>query len=340
MKAVLFPSKNQIEWVDRPCPSIGAGEALVEVKFAGICGSDVHVLEGKHATATYPRIPGHEFSGVLREANGALRDGIQVGDSVVVQPFWTCGTCEPCFTGHDNVCTKLNVFGIHQDGCFAQYIRVPAHKVYRLPDHVSLRLGALTEPLAVAVHDVRESGLSVGQRALVVGGGPIGLLVALVAQQAGASRVTISEVNDYRVDFAESLGIDVINPAKEDFNARVSELTNGSGFDVVYETSGSKPGLACATQSVKIRGTIMIIGIGSELFPMDTVAIFSKELTLKGVRIHAQSAFEGAIRLLETGSINDQLEQIITKVFPFEAGLEAFRYQMEDAHHFKVLVEL
>lgn len=339
MKVAIYPKKGTIEMAEREIPEIGFGEALVEVRYAGICGSDVHVWQGHHPTATYPRIPGHEFSGVLIKAEGELRSGVRIGDHVVVQPYSSCGICEPCFTGKDNVCRKLSILGIHQDGCFAQYVRVPLNKIYKLPDSVPLKMGALTEPLAVAVHDVRTSGLKMGQKALVIGGGPIGMLIALVAQYAGAE-VAISEINDFRLDFARSLGVRTINPALEDLQKRTEEITNKNGFDVVFEVSGSRAGAACMTQTVKTGGTIMIVGMVSEPYPVDTGAVFAKELTMKGVRIHSQENFEGAVNILASGALNAKLEKLVTRMFTLDECVEAMEYQGNDQEHFKVLLEI
>lgn len=340
MKAALFAEKNKLELVDAPIPEIGPGEALVRVAYAGICGSDIHVWQGHHPTATYPRIPGHEFSGVLEKVNGAVRDGLKPGDRVVVQPFWSCGLCEPCIRGMDNVCRELKIFGIHEDGCFAEYVRVPIKKVYRLPDSVDLRLGAITEPLSVAVHDVRRSGLVVGEKALILGGGPIGVLVALVAQYAGASEVYVSEINEYRIAFAKKLGIKTINPAKYNLVQETMRITDGKGFDVVYEASGSKPCIQAVTDVVKIGGTVMIIGMANEQYPFNLGAVFSKELNLRGVRIHAQQSFEGAVALLKSGDLNDKLSQIIDSEFPLEQCVEAMHYQVENPNHFKVVIKI
>ncbi len=338
MKAALFADKNKLELAEAPIPEIGPGEALVRVAYAGICGSDVHVWQGRHPTATYPRIPGHEFSGVLEKMNGAPRDGLNPGDRVVVQPFWSCGMCEPCISGMDNVCRELKIFGIHEDGCFAEYVRVPLKKVYRLPGNVGLKLGAITEPLAVAVHDVRRSGLQVGERALILGGGPIGMLIALVAQHTGAD-VYVSEINEYRLAFAQRLGIKTINPAKCGPEQETLRITDGRGFDVVYEASGSKPCIQAATGVVKIGGTVLVIGMAGEQ-PFNLGAVFAKELTVKGVRIHSQQSFEGAVALLKSGVLNGRLEQILNREFTLDECVEAMRFQVEDANHFKVVIKI
>lgn len=339
MKAALLREKNNLELADVEKPEIGHGEALVRVAYSGICGSDIHVWKGHHPTATYPRIPGHEFSGVLEKFIGISRDGLKIGDPVVVQPFWSCGMCEPCIRGMDNVCRSLKVIGFHEDGSFAEYIRVPLKKVYKLPRNVDLRLGAITEPLSVAVHDVRKSGLLCGEKALITGGGPIGMLVALVAQYAGAD-VYVSEINEYRLQFAQKLGIQTINPMKADLKEETMRITGGKGFDVVYEASGSKPCISAVTDVVKIGGTILMIGMASDLYPINLSAVFAKELTVKGVRLHAQQSFEGAVALLESGKLNDKLNSIIDKEFVLDDFVEAMNYQLEDANHFKVMIKI
>ncbi len=340
MKAAILRDKNQLELADAGIPNIGAGEALIRVAYSGICGSDVHVWHGHHPTATYPRIPGHEFSGILEKYIGSPRDGLKTGDPVVVQPFWSCGLCEPCIRGMDNVCQSLKVIGFHEDGSFAEYIRVPLKKVYKLPDNVDLRLGAIAEPLSVAVHDVRRSGLMCGEKALIMGGGPIGMLVALVAQHAGAADVYVSEINEYRLEFAQKLGIKTINPIKSDLKQETMRITGGKGFDVVYEASGSKPCISAVTDVVKIGGTILMIGMASELHPINLSAVFAKELTVKGVRLHAQQSFEGAIALLQSERLNDKLNCIIDKEFMLDDFVQAMNFQVEDPNHFKVLIKI
>jgi 2-desacetyl-2-hydroxyethyl bacteriochlorophyllide A dehydrogenase len=340
MKAALLREKNKLELTDVKIPEIGAGEALVRVAYSGICGSDIHIWRGHHPTATYPRIPGHEFSGVLEKFVGTPRDGLKTGDPVVVQPFWSCGLCEPCIRGMDNVCRELKVIGFHEDGSFAEYIRVPLKKIYRLPGNVDLRLGAITEPLSVAVHDVRRSGLMCGEKALITGGGPIGMLVALVAQHAGAADVYISEINEYRLEFAKKLGIKTINPLKTDLKEETLRITRGKGFDVVYEASGSKPCISAVTDVVKSGGTILMIGMSSELHPLNLSAMFAKELTVKGVRLHAQQNFEGAIALLESGKLNEKLNMIIDNEFSLDDFVKAMNFQVEDPNHFKVMIKI
>ncbi|HWQ80350.1 MAG TPA: alcohol dehydrogenase catalytic domain-containing protein [Anaerovoracaceae bacterium] len=339
MKAAYYPEKNAIDYVDLAAPRPKKGEALIKVKYAGICGSDLHVYHGAHPTAQFPVIPGHEFVGALAELGEDACTDIKPGEIVVAQPFSSCGVCEACITGNDNVCRSLSLLGIHRNGCFAEYVAVPAKKMYRLPAGTDLQLAALAEPLAVAVHDVRRSGLKVGQNALIIGGGPIGLFIALVAQMAGA-QVFISEVSEFRLEFARKMGFQTLNPTDQDFDRQVEEITKGKGFDVVFEVSGSKQGIAAMTGLAKIAGTVMVVGMASDKHPVDTMSIFLKQLTLSGVRIHSQEAFASAVDILIGGRLNDKLNLLISKTYALKDVKEAYDYVLSGSDYFKVLLEV
>jgi len=172
MKAIRFSAPNAIDIGDVPMPVPMAGEALIRVRYSGICGSDVHVLGGHHPTARYPVIPGHEFVGELVSVQGDSRPDLKPGDFVAGQPFYACGHCDACLGGRENVCPSLRILGIHQDGSFAEYVKVLASKVYRLPDSLDPQLAALNEPLAVGVHDCRRNGMQIGPTCLVSRGAP------------------------------------------------------------------------------------------------------------------------------------------------------------------------
>lgn len=340
MKAALYPRVGEVVFTEKEAPVLSGEGALIRVLYAGICGSDVNVLQGKHPTATYPRVPGHEFVGILEDFKGSPRGEIAKGDLVVAQPFDSCGICPPCGNGNSNVCEHLSVLGIHQDGGFAEYVVAPIDKVYRLPSGLDPKVGALTEPLAVAVHDVRVSGLKPGQNVLVIGGGPIGILIALVARYSGASHVSISELTPSRLEFIRSLGFDALDPSKEDMKQMVEERTKGKGFDIVYEVTGSRAGLETMTSAVKIAGTAMVIGMSPEKYPVDTGAMFEKQLSLQGVRLHSPDAFAGAVEIISSGALNKDLEKLIDKVFPLSEIVDAMRYQIDDKEHFKVLIDV
>ena len=172
MKAVFFTGKNEIEVRDTKVPQIGQEEVLINVKFAGICGTDLSIMAGKHPRARPPLIMGHEFSGVIETAGGDVRN-LKPGDKVVAEPLISCGTCFACRSGYGYVCQNLGLYGIDAPGAFAEYIALPAGKVFKLPETFDLKKAALIEPLAVAVHAVRLSSLKVTDAVCVLGAGPI-----------------------------------------------------------------------------------------------------------------------------------------------------------------------
>lgn len=340
MKSGVITEKNKIVYQDSEIPVLKAGEVLIKVSYCGICGSDVHVLKGEHPTAVFPVIPGHEFVGELVDIGDGTFCNAEIGDQVVAQPFFSCRNCEPCAKGEDNVCEHLNFLGIHTNGGFAEYVKVKADKVYALPKSIDPKLAALTEPIAVAVHDVRRSGLKVGEDAMVIGGGPIGLLIAIVAKQAGANRVVISEISEYRRKEAEKLGFLTVNPLDKKFDEYLQDLTNAKGFDVVFEVSGSKPGIATAVDYAKITGTVMVVGMSSEPYPVALSQVFAKELKIQGVRIHSQYNFTGAIKLLQNKELTASFEALISEVFPVEKIEDAFAYAQTPGEFFKILVKM
>lgn len=340
MRAAVLKEFYDVDVENIQVPEIGDDEALVKVQYAGICGSDIHVFSGKHPAAKPPIVLGHEFCGELVKINTKKETDLIIGDKVVVQPFTGCNGCDICIQGRDNICSKLSILGIHRDGCFAEYVKVPLRKVYSIPYGTDMRVAALTEPLAVAIHDVRRSDLKVGQTVLVVGGGPIGVLIAMAARMNGASGIVVSEINKSRINFIRSMGFDIINPLECDAVNEVSSLTGGKRFDVVFEVSGVKPGIELAFKGAKIGGTIVMVGIPSGSIPLDTGTIIYEELDVKGVRIHSQISFATAVELVKSGTLNTDLSKLITNVFPLDNVKEAIKFSIEDQEHFKVLLEI
>lgn len=340
MKAAVIREKDIVRLEECEKPKLQDGEALIKVKYCGICGSDIHVLKGQHPTAEFPVIPGHEFVGEVAAIKGHGAESFQLGDMVVAQPFFSCGNCEPCAKGRDNVCQNLQFMGAHINGGFAEYVKVLTRKMYRIPAELDLKLAALAEPVAVAVHDVRRSGLKMGETALIIGGGPIGMLIAIVAEYTGAKQIVISEISEERRRFAEELGYTTINPLDADFEEKILEMTGGKGFHVTYEVSGSKPGITTAIGQTRITGTVMVVGMTSEPYPVNLSQIFSRELNMQGVRIHDQYNFIGAVELLKSGKCNAKFERLISKIYPLAEVEEAFEFAKVPGDYFKVLVEM
>lgn len=340
MKALVFDKADHMEVMEKAKPELREGEALIKVNYIGICGSDVHLYHGLHPTATFPIVPGHEFVGELVDIKGEGADAFTLGESVVAQEVISCGRCDACAQGEDNVCRDLKLIGIHTDGGFAEYVKVRTRKMYRVAKGVDLQLAALTEPLAVAVHDVRRSGLKAGQTALIIGGGPIGMLVAIMAKLTGASKIVVSEPMKYRRDYAEKLGFSVIDPMDIHFNQKLKNLSDARGFDVAFEAAGFPKAMSVCLEHLKPCGTAVQIAMSSKAPDLSFTPIFSKELTIKGVRVHSQENFAAALDIITSGRINSEIKQLISKVFDFEHVKDAFDCAMNDKNVFKVLVKI
>lgn len=314
MKAAVLTEWKNIELQDIPVPEIAEGECLIKVTYAGVCGSDLHVYQGHHPTAIKPLVLGHEFVGVVEGIKPAGPTGIAVGDRVVAQPLMSCGVCEACQDGNWHVCRNLNIIGIHTNGGFAEYLKASAEKVIKVSDTLSDRVTVLTEPFAVGFHVNRRAGLKNGDTALIIGGGPIGIIVGMVAQISGAAQVVISEINPDRVTLIKELGFTAINPVNEDALARVNELTGNTGFDVVFEVSGSQPGLLLATEACKIRGTIVPVGFPAGVPQFNINHVIFKELTVIGSRVYSLNDFKKTVTMLENIVTNNlfDVEKIIS----------------------------
>jgi len=304
MKAAVWQGKNKIEIQERNQPRPKSGEVLLRITAAGICGTDLTIYQGKFdpKRSVPPLVPGHEMCGVVEQ----LGDGVvgwSAGERVTVDPLIPCGTCFACVNGFPHVCTSLKLLGIDQDGGFAEYAVACANRLYRLPDALTNVEGALVEPVAVAVHDVRLAELSVGDTALVVGAGPIGLLIAMVAASAGSRRVAVSEINERRLEIARSLGFPVYSPAEKDFRERVREDFDGRGPDIVFEATGSASGYQSAIDCVRVRGRIVQVGIPKGPTEVDLRRLNFAEISIVGTRVYAPADIVTAIALLGNSRI-------------------------------------
>lgn len=339
MKKTILTDWEKLDCTDAPLPEIGEEEALVKLVYGGICGTDVHVYLHNHKTASVPRVLGHEYCGIVEKVNSKRFPDLRAGDFVTSHPLRACGYCRECLSGNENACKSIAIYGIHTDGCFAEYLVVPTQKLYRIDPSADPKVASLIEPLAVAVHDVRLSGLKRGDDVFVISAGPIGVLIALVARLAGANNVVLSEINEYRIRIAQSLGLSVLNPTEEDFERRLMEQTNGKGYEVVFEASGSRAGTALCTKVSAQRASVVVVGVPQEPYPVDTGAILAKELKMIGVRIHPQSDFAEAVRIVNSGVLNKELAALVTHVFPLEEIQKAILFSIEDQEHYKVLLQ-
>jgi 2-desacetyl-2-hydroxyethyl bacteriochlorophyllide A dehydrogenase len=335
MRAAFFAGNQVFEM--GPCVPVPPAEGQVQVRVAycGICGTDLHLFHGAMAhRLSLPHVMGHEMSGTI-EAIGAGVHGWKAGDRVTVRPLDPCGACPACRMGHTHICHNLKFIGIDRPGALQGLWTVPANTLHRLPDGLGLREAAMIEPIAVSCHDVRMSELAAGELAVVIGGGPIGILIALVAQVRGA-RVLLAEVNEFRVKLARDLGIDAVNPRETDLVALTSERSGGAGADVVFEVSGSQAGAEMMTKLPRTRGRIVVVAIYGEPPKVDLFRFFWRELKLAGARVYEAADFEHAIELAAAAKL--PLEHLITAVLPLDRIEDGMRQMERGGDCMKILV--
>jgi len=335
LNAAFYTGNKQfsLETVESEPP--GFGEIQIDVAYCGICGTDLHVYLGHmDQRIGNHRVIGHEMSGTV-SALGKGVDGFAVGEPVVVRPLDACGECPSCQRGFPHVCQKLTFLGLDTNGAFQQQWSVPAHTVHKLPTTLSLEHAALIEPVAVAVHDVRRGRVVAGEDVLVIGGGPIGMLIAMVAQQAGAN-VTVSEINTHRLSMAKAMNINTVNPKDEDAAAALMASTGGKGVDVVFEVSGTQLGVDLMTAVTATRGRIVMVAIHADKPTVDLFQFFWKEIEMVGARVYESRDYEEAIRLVATEAIDSK--RLITSVQPLPDIQSAFEELSGNPKAMKTLI--
>ena len=332
----IAKGKGLVEIREVPVPEIGDNEVLIEVKAAGICGTDLHIYNDNFPYWP-PVILGHEFSGIIAEAGKNVTDW-KIGDRVVGEPHTlACGKCWLCRTGNRQICPEKRSPGWGIDGCFAKYMRFPdTELLHKIPDTLSFEKAALVEPTANVVTDLFERGtLHPSDFVVVIGPGPIGLLAAMAAKAGGAAKVAIvgTDMDEgLRLPTARKINsIDhVINVNKEDATSIIMDLTEGRGADLVVEASGSAPGIASAFQLVRKLGRITAIGLtGKEKieFPYDAGMFKAVEFTFNLSTMY--SSWDKSIRLLDSGEIN---ADILTT---HKGGLEKWKEFFSDLQNMK-----
>ncbi len=322
MLAARYLGPHRVKPQEVSLPEIGDEEALIEVEACGFCGSDINIVAGTHPRAKAPLTLGHELSGrivQIRTSEGTLKNG----DRITTYPLISCGYCHACTHGNPHVCKNLRLYGFDLDGGMAQFVKLPVSSLIKLPDGMSARIGALIEPLAVAVHGVARASLDNVELAVILGAGPIGLLTALVAQARGIPQVVISDVLPSRKEFAESLGLCAVQ-AGQDLRELVMDLSNQSGADLLFECAGHPSSALEMSTLVRSRGVIVNLGVFKKPVAIDMQAINFKEIEIRGSRVYERGDFETAINL----AMNLPLERIVTHAYSLHdvsAAFEQFR---------------
>ena len=334
--AVRYMAARTLETAPAEFSEPGPGEVLLAPAYVGICGTDLHIFHGDmDARVAAPAVLGHEMSGRVVQVGSGVQ-GWRAGDAVTVMPLRWDGTCPACRSGHQHICQHLDFIGIDSPGAMQQRWTVPASTLIRLPDSLPLDRAALVEPTAVAVHDVGRAEVTEGEKVVVVGGGPVGVLIALVARAAGAE-VRVVELSAHRRLLAEELGLTAWDPAAEDVPALVGEWTAEAGADVAFEVSGSTGGVNTAVEVLGVRGRLCLVAIHSRPREVNLHRFFWRELTLVGARLYDRGDFEKAVALVADGTI--PAGRLISKVVPLAEAPAAFEALEGGGDVMKILVD-
>ncbi len=338
MKAIQIEKPGVINIVDIPyCGDAEAGEVVVKIKTAGICGSDLHIFDGSSGFAIYPNIMGHELAGEIHDVGSGVED-LKKGDRVAVNNVLSCGKCYACRKGRSNVCKEVKVLGVHTSGGFQEYLRISAKNIYKLPDTLSWEHAALIEPYSIASQSLMRGRIEDGDTVLICGAGPIGLMV-LQAAKLHNVKVAILDIVESRLEIAKNLGADLIINAKTmDAEKEIKDFTDGEGASLLFEATGNTKVLElCISKYASQAARLVLLGFSSNPASIPPIEIMRRELEVIGTRLN-NGRMPEAINWLAEGKIDPQ--PMITAVYPFEKTLEAFKFVSENAEKTcKVLLE-
>ena len=327
MKALVLTEYNRLQYLDVPEPHVGPEDVLVEVKACGICGSDVHGLDGSTGRRVPPLIMGHEAAGVIVQVGDGV-SGWQVGERVTFDSMISCGRCHFCRRGEINLCDHRRVLGVscaefRQDGAFARYVAVPQHIVYKLPEALSFERAALVEPVSVALHGVGRLPIRLGDTAVVVGTGMIGLLAVQALRAAGCGRIIVVDVDQRRLDLACRLGADeAISTKQSDAAAEILRRTGGRGADVALEAVGIAATVATAVRAVRKGGSVALVGNLAPQVELPLQAVVTREITLYGSCASA-GEYPACLEMIARRAID--VDSLTSAVAPLAEGAEWFR---------------
>ena len=331
MKAVMKTRPEPgVEVREVPVPKIKEDEALIKVWAAAICGSDLGIYNytPAYSRMRLPVVLGHEFAGEVVETGSAVH-GFRSGDRVLAESVKACGTCGFCRAGMSNLCDGSTLFGIHTDGGFAEYVAVPASLLHGVPDAMGYEEAALVEPLSNALHFVRDiTPFRFGDLVVVQGCGPIGLFSAQLFKLGGARvLVTGLTVDKARFRIAGRLGFETLNVEEDDLRDRVMELSDGGGADIAFVAVGATQAVKQATEIVRKRGHITVVGIFGKEVPVDLTWLVRRELSIVGAYDAKPDNFTQSIDLITSGQVN--VRDVLTHRFSLDQAEEAFRVALD-----------
>ena len=322
MKAMYIKEPGQVEFTEVDKPVRKKGEVLLNLLYGGICGSDLGSYKGTFAYFDYPRIPGHEFSAEIIEADEDNEQGLRPGMIVTCNPYFNCGHCYSCKNGIVNACMDNQTMGCQRDGAFQEYITMPAERVYD-GKGIDPMLLAVIEPFCISYHGVSRAEVGTGEKVLVIGAGTIGVLAAVAAKAKGAL-VYISDVSEGKLEMAKAFGVDgtILNDSPENFEKAVNDITGGNGFDTTIEAVGLPSTFQNCIDAACFGGKVVVIGVGKKNLDFNFTLLQKKELNVFGSRNALKKDFVELIDLVKGGKT--PIENIITNVYKFEDGAKAF----------------
>ena len=321
MKAIVIPNPNEIEIREVPMPEVKEGEALLKVRYVGICGADVASFTGNQPFTTYPRIPGHEFSAEIVEIPENDK-GLKAGDIVTCNPYFNCGSCYSCERGFVNCCTDNQTMGVQRDGAFCEYISMPVERIYE-GKGLSAEELALIEPFSISQHAVSRCKIKGSDSVLVIGAGPIGLF-ALLAAKAKCKNIVVADVLDNRLELAKEYGATaVVNTKKQYLEDFTNEFTDGKGFDVCIEACGAPETFLGCIDSCAFAGNIVLIGNGKRETSFVHSIILKKELNIFGSRNALKEDFINNIDLVASKKCD--VMKMVSRVYDMADALDAFK---------------
>jgi L-iditol 2-dehydrogenase len=326
MKALVLTEYNHLEIQDAPEPQPAPDEVLVAVEACGICGSDVHGMDGSTGRRRPPIIMGHEAAGVIVRVGPEVQ-GWAAGDRVTFDSTIYCGKCRFCRTGAINLCDNRRVLGVsceeyRRHGAFAERVAVPQHILYRLPDGLSFHRAAAVEPLSIAAHAVHRTHLRLGDTAVVIGAGMIGLLAVQVLRAAGCGRIFAVDLDPPRLQLARKLGADeTFQAGVADAPAEVRDRTAGQGADVAIEAVGLGPTVETAVACLRKGGHLTLIGNFAPKVELPLQAVVTRELTLSG-SCASRGEYPACLEMLARGTVD--VDSLLSAVAPLDQGPEWF----------------
>jgi Threonine dehydrogenase and related Zn-dependent dehydrogenases len=328
MKGIICEQIEQFKYTDLEEPVYRQGEAIIQIKRVGICGTDLHAYKGNQPFFSYPRILGHELSGIIEEI-GDNEAGFKAGDQVSVIPYLHCGACAACRVGKTNCCTSIKVLGVHTDGGMREKISVPVTHLLNT-NGLTLEQSAVVEPFSIGAHAVRRSGLESGETALVIGAGPIGLGIMALAKHAGA-KVIAMDVNHERLDFCKQWAkVDHTVNALDHPSAQLEALTNGELPVIVFDATGNTKSMSAAVQYVAHGGTLVYVGLVKGDVSFDDSEFHKRELTMMGSRNATKEDFLHVLDAIQAGGMD--IDRYVTHLVPFDEMIEHFDSWLEPAN--------